>query len=140
MLHDKCEDLTKDGTKQDLFVGIFVRFQASAFLRAVYEGKMDVVMKMMEEDGVPVDVQNQVRALCSFLVSCFRSCVIPEPTIDADIVFQPARRVALVLPLIAVFQTFCGNLHVPLTAVLFFPDWSPGASFRSETKQRRVGR
>ena len=34
--------------------------QAGAFLRAAYEGKMDAVLKLIEEEGVPVNVENQV--------------------------------------------------------------------------------
>ena len=29
-------------------------------MRAAYEGRMDVVLKLIEEEGVPVNVENQV--------------------------------------------------------------------------------
>ncbi len=34
--------------------------QANAFLRAAYEGKIDVVLEMLD-DGVPVETCNQVK-------------------------------------------------------------------------------
>ena len=35
-------------------------FQTNAYLRAAYEGKIDLVLELLEE-GVPIDAHNQVR-------------------------------------------------------------------------------
>ena len=57
-------EIDKFETEHSLWGGriteVFLYLQAGAFLRAAYEGKIDVVLKLIEEEGVPVNVENQV--------------------------------------------------------------------------------
>ena len=56
----KRKKLDREGSVncfRDIF---FCVCRPGAFLRAAYEGKMDVVLKLIEEEGVPVSVKNQV--------------------------------------------------------------------------------
>ena len=58
-LHVKERNWT-EGDPLTVLERYFLCLQAGAFLRAAYEGKMDVVLKLIEEEGVPVSVENQV--------------------------------------------------------------------------------
>ena len=52
--------MDRDGSANDGFNEVLLCLQAGAFLRAAYEGKIDAVLKLIEEEGVPVNVENQV--------------------------------------------------------------------------------